>query len=124
MSILYYSPVARRGKKLPISNVVVHRDLIYISGQFPQFKSNTKEESIYAQTFNVFERIDELLKSIDSELDKLLKVNVWITDKSLYGDFNKAYEEIFAGRCSPARTTVVSVLIPPVKIEVDAVAVL
>lgn len=55
-------------------------------------------------------------------MDRIVKANIWVTDKADFAAVNQVWSEVFGGR-PPARSTVVSeLLIPGAKIEVDAIA--
>ena len=81
---------------------------VYVSGKGPG--ANFKGD-ITAQTKNVLDQIEESLKLAGSSMEKVLKVNVYLTDISNFAGMNQAYIDRF-GPEPPVRTTVAVVAIP------------
>jgi 2-iminobutanoate/2-iminopropanoate deaminase len=106
------------------SQAIVHHGLIYISGQLP-IKAQTGEKilgPIEEQTEQVLLNIAGILKAAGSDLSRLLKMTVYISDMSLWGRVNEVYARVM-GEARPARAIV------PVKelhygflIEIEAIA--
>jgi 2-iminobutanoate/2-iminopropanoate deaminase len=77
---------------------------------------------ITAQAKNVLDQIEESLKLAGSSMDKVLKVNVYLTDINNFEGMNKAYIDRF-GPEPPVRTTVaVSALPDGSLVEIDCIA--
>ena len=94
-------------------------NLVFVSGKGPgaDFKGD-----IRAQTKNVLDQIEESLKLAGSSMDKVLKVNVYLTDMSMFAGMNEAYMGRF-GTPPPVRTTVAVVAIPDgTLVEIDCIA--
>lgn len=94
-------------------------NLVFVSGKGPGtgFKGDIK-----AQTKNVLDQIEESLKLAGSSMDKVLKVNVYLTDMSLFAGMNEMYIGRF-GSPPPVRTTVAVVAIPDgTLVEIDYIA--
>lgn len=94
-------------------------NLVFVSGKGPGtgFKGD-----IRAQTKNVLDQIEESLKLAGSSMDKVLKVNVYLTDMSNFGGMNEMYIDRF-GSPPPVRTTVAVVAIPDgTLVEIDCIA--
>ena len=83
-------------------------NMVYVSGKGPGtgFKGD-----ITAQTKNVLDQIEESLKLAGSSMEKVLKVNVYLTDMNNFAGMNEAYINRF-GPNPPVRTTVAVVAIP------------
>jgi len=106
------------------SPAVIHNGLIFVSGQLP-INPQTEEKitgSIEAQTRQVLVNISEILKAAGSDLSRVLKMTVYVSDISLWGAVNGVYGEVM-GEARPARAVV------PTKelhygflIEIDAIA--
>ena len=77
-------------------------NLVFVSGKGPGtgFKGD-----ITAQTKNVLDQIEESLKLAGSSMDKVLKVNVYLTDMANFAGMNEAYIGRFPSP-PPVRTTV------------------
>lgn len=89
------------------SQAIAHNGLVYVSGQLP-LDPETRDlvgEDIETQTRRVMENIRSILEASGSGLDKLLKVNVFITDLSHWGKFNSVYAEIL-GDHKPSRAVI------------------
>jgi 2-iminobutanoate/2-iminopropanoate deaminase len=106
------------------SQAVLHGGLIYISGQVPRYWHTTTEcpDSIEEQTHLVLSNMSAILAAADSGIDRVIKMNVYLTDMEAWGKVNEVYSAFFAGH-RPARTVVpVPVLRYRYRIEIDAVA--
>lgn len=115
--------VLANGTTVPLTPAVRAGDFIFVSGQLGlDDKGVLVAEDITAQTRQAIERISAILKQADVSLDAVVKVSVWITDKTDFPAFNNIYREYFPNN-PPARSTVVSdLLIPGAKVEIDATA--
>ena len=106
------------------SQAVVHNGLIYVSGQLP-INPQTGEKilgPIEEQTEQVLLNVAGILRAADSDLGRVLKMTVYISDMSLWGRVNEVYARVM-GEAKPARAIV------PVKelhygflIEIEAIA--
>ena len=94
-------------------------NLVFVSGKGP---GTGFSGDIKAQTTNVLDQIEESLKLAGSSMDKVLKVNVYLTDMSNFAGMNEAYIGRFAAP-PPVRTTVAVVAIPDgTLVEIDCIA--
>lgn len=94
-------------------------NLVFVSGKGSGvgFKGD-----ITAQTANVLDQIEESLKIAGSSMDKVLKVNVYLTNMNDFEGMNKAYIGRF-GAEPPVRTTVSIVAVPDgTLVEIDCIA--
>jgi len=116
--------VIRQGAVQPITPVVIAgQRLAFVSGQVPMRDGKPAAPDIAGQTHAVIDQIESLLQAAGSGLDRVAKITVWLVDAGDYPAFNAAYAERF-GEHPPARSTVISGLLAPVKIEMEAIAVL
>ena len=106
------------------SQAIVHNGLVYVSGQLP-VDPKTGEKvtgAIEEQTRLVLQNLSAILEASGSSLSQVLKVTVYISDISLWGQVNEVYADVF-GDHRPARAIVPTRdLHFGFKIEVDAVA--
>jgi 2-iminobutanoate/2-iminopropanoate deaminase len=89
------------------SQAVVHNGLIYISGQLP-IKAQTGEKvlgPIEEQTEQVLANISAILKAAGSDLSRVLKMTIYVSDISLWGAVNEVYARVM-GDARPARAVV------------------
>lgn len=109
----------------PYSQAIMYGNFIFLSGQIP-IDPETGEivkGDIAEQTRQVLNNIRNILRAVGSDLDKIVKVTVFLKDLSLFNRFNEIYGEYF-NKIAPARTTVeVSNLPKGVLLEIDAIAV-
>ena len=94
-------------------------NLVFVSGKGPgaDFKGG-----VTAQTKNVLDQIEESLKLAGSSMDRVLKVNVYLTDMGNFAGMNEAYIGRF-GPEPPVRTTVAVTAIPDgTLVEIDCIA--
>lgn len=108
------------------SQAVIHNGLVYVAGQLP-IDPKTGEKKlgpIEEQTEQVLANIREILLAAGSDLNRVLKMTVYVADISLWGKVNEVYARAL-GEHHPARAIV------PVKelhygflIEIEAVAAL
>ncbi len=106
------------------SQAIVHHGVVYVAGQLP-IDPRTGERKLGAieeQTERVLHNVGAILKAANSDLSRVLKMTIYITDINLWSVVNRVYAEIM-GDHRPARVVV------PVKelhhgflIEIDAVA--
>ncbi|EMF14572.1 protein MMF1, mitochondrial precursor, partial [Sphaerulina musiva SO2202] len=97
--------------------------LIFVSGQIPARADGTLVTgSIAEQTTACIEGLVNILEAAGSELAKVTKVTVFITDMANFGEMNTVYEKYF-GPYKPARSCVAVKELPKgVPVEVEAIA--
>ena len=117
-------PVVRAGQTQPISPAVVAEGaLVFVSGQVPMRDGKPAAPDIAGQTHVALDMIEAILERAGCTLADVVKATVWLVDGDDYPAFNAAWRERFAPETAPARSTVVSGLIAPVLVEIEAVAV-
>jgi 2-iminobutanoate/2-iminopropanoate deaminase len=108
----------------PYSQGIAYKDLLFLSGQIGLNPKTGVIESttIEGQTRQVMSNIQAVLAAVGSDLSRVLKVTVFLSNMEEFGTFNKVYGEFF-GEMPPARSTVgVSKLPRDAKVEVDVIA--
>ncbi len=106
------------------SQAVVHNGLVYVSGQLPIVPGSGKKITgpIEEQTRQVLENISIILDAAKSDLNKVIKITVYVSDIALWDQVNEVYAEYF-GKHRPARAVVpTGELHFGFKIEMEAVA--
>ncbi len=116
-------PSGKASSKAPYSSAVRYGDVIYTSGYTAVDQDGKTPEGIAAQTRMCLDDIKAVLEAAGSSLDKVLKVNVYITHMDDYAEMNMVYREYFLSS-KPARACVqVAALTRPEKrIEIEAIA--
>ena len=106
------------------SQATVSNGLIFISGQLPMVPA-TREKvlgTIQEQAQQTLENVKGIVEAAGSDLNKVLKVTVYISDIELWGAVNEVYANFFGGH-KPARVIVpVKDLHHGFKIEIEAIA--
>ena len=106
---------------IPASAAVVTGNLVFTSGQVPIGPDGTVPKGVAAQTGLVLDQIDALLRAAGSGFDRIVKTTVFLVRVEDFANFNDAYAARL-GPVPPARSTVVAGLLPPVHVEIEAVA--
>lgn len=108
------------------AQAIVHGDFVFVAGQLP-IDPVTGEKclgEIEEQTLLTLRNLEAILVAAGSDLNKVIKTTVFISDISLWGRVNTVYAQFF-GDWRPARSVVpVSELHYGFKIEIEAVAAL
>ena len=108
----------------PYSQAIKAGNFLFIAGQIPLDPKTGKivGENIKEQAKRVLENIKAIVEAAKGRLEDIVKVNVYIRDIKLFGEFNEVYEEFF-GEHKPARAVVeVSGLPKDVLVEIEAIA--
>jgi len=105
------------------SPAVVHNGVVYVAGQLP-FTANGELQlgSIEEQTVLCMHNIEQILLAADSSLQLIVKVNIFVSDITLWPRINEIYSNIM-GTHKPARIVVpCSPLNYGCGIEIDCIA--
>lgn len=107
----------------PYSQAIVDGGIVYASGQIPvdpatgEMKTSVSEAARQSLT-----NLKNLLESSGSDLENVLKVNIFITDMGKFGELNEVYAEFFAHH-RPARSCVEITALPKdAVLEIEAIA--
>jgi 2-iminobutanoate/2-iminopropanoate deaminase len=109
----------------PYSQAIRIGDLIYTAGQVAinPATGQVEAETVQDQTRQVFRNLAAILEEAGSNLDKVVKMTVFMTDLGEFAAMNAVYAEHFEGD-PPARSTVeVSALPLGVRVEIEAIAI-
>lgn len=102
-----------------MSQVVIHGNTAYVSGQVPVDGSSDAQ----AQTQQVLAKIDALLAKAGTDKSKLLRADVYLADIADFAAMNVAWEAWIAPGNPPTRATVQAALAKPEwKVEIVVVA--
>jgi len=109
----------------PYSQAIRLAELVFVSGQIP-LDPETGEIApgeIEDETRQVLANLKAVLEASGSELSRVVKATVYLTDISLFPRINAVYAEAFDSDPAPARATVeVSALPLGAHVEIDAIA--
>ncbi len=104
-----------------MSQVVVHGDTVYVSGQV----ADDSKGSLVKQTQQVLAKIDALLKVAGTSKSNLLAVNVFLPHITDFDAMNGVYDAWIDKANPPARACIEARLADPdLRIEITAIAAL
>ena len=89
------------------SQAVVHGDLVFVSGQLAIDAATGQKQAgtIEQQTKIALGNVSAILRAAGSDVERVLKTTVYISDIELWGRVNEVYAEFF-GSHRPARAVV------------------
>jgi 2-iminobutanoate/2-iminopropanoate deaminase len=91
----------------PYSHAVVVNDLIFVSGQLPiNSLTNTLETNFEVAVKQVFTNLENVIKFYKSNMNSIIKVNIYLTDSKQIETFNSLYKAML-NEPYPARSLVV-----------------
>ena len=107
----------------PYSQAVKVHGLLYTSGQIAlTAEGDMLENDIKKQTRQIFKNIKAILDDNESSMDKVIKVNIFLTDMNDFGIVNVIMAEVF-GDHKPVRSTIAVKTLPKnAMIEMDIIA--
>jgi 2-iminobutanoate/2-iminopropanoate deaminase len=112
--------------RLPqFSQAVIADNTIYVAGMLGVAGEELAvvDGGVKPETIQALRNIERVLEECGATLDDVVKVNVYLTDMSLFGEMNDAYATVF-GDQPPARITVgCSALALGALVEMDCIAV-
>jgi 2-iminobutanoate/2-iminopropanoate deaminase len=116
------------GAPLPMgaySQAVISGDLVFTAGQIGIDPSTgVLEEGLSAQTARALSNVREILREAGTDMDGVVKLNLYITDISEFDLVNRIYSDFFE-EPYPARSIVQAAALPlGALIEIEAVAVI
>jgi reactive intermediate/imine deaminase len=107
----------------PYSQAVKHGDTVYLSGQIPLDPATMElvNGDIGAQTRRVFMNLQAVCEAAGSNLDGIVKLNVYLTDLGNFATVNQIMVEYFS-EPYPARAAIGVVALPlGAEVEMEAV---
>ena len=107
----------------PYSQAVQVDGWLYASGQLPMTPAGDMVQGdIEAQTEQVFNNIEAILKAAGGSLSQVVKATVFVQDLNDFVRLNAVYERRFAGH-KPARSTVEVARLPrDARVEIEIIA--
>jgi len=107
----------------PYSQAVRHGDAVYLSGQIPLDPATMQlvNGDVVAQAHRVFMNLRAVCEAAGSNLDGIVKLNIYMTDLGNFTQVNEVMTQYFA-EPYPARATVGVAALPlGAEVEVEAV---
>ncbi|MBU1084214.1 MAG: Rid family detoxifying hydrolase [Candidatus Omnitrophota bacterium] len=109
----------------PYSQAVAAGDMVFVSGQIPLEgkDSSLVPGGIREQTACVIENTERILKAAGTGLEKVVKVDIFLSDLKDLSGMNEVYASRFVSGTRPARCVVEAARLPKdVKIEMSCTA--
>jgi len=103
-----------------MSEATIHGNKVYTAGVVAD---SAVGKSVFEQTKEILQQIDQLLASAGSDKTRILKANIWLTDIGTFAQMNQAWDAWVVAGKTPARATVEAKLAAPgydVEIMVEA----
>lgn len=109
--------------KTPFSDAVIYGNTLYLTGQIGKDHTTGKivEGGIEAETRQALENIKAVLEANGSDMSKVMKCTVILSDISNFSKMNGIYRTFFAENL-PARTTFAANLVGDAQIEIEVIA--
>lgn len=106
------------------SHAMKANNFIYVSGQIPYTPENKPiEGSITDKAEQVIQNVKNILVESNSDLDHIVKANIFLADMNNFAEFNKVYAKYFSVH-KPARSCVAVQALPlGVDLEMEVIAV-
>lgn len=90
----------------PYSQATAANGMLYVSGQLGLIPGEGKlAEGFEAQTRQALENLKAIVEEAGSSMEKILAVDVFVTDMGKFGDLNAIYSEYFSNH-KPARAAI------------------
>lgn len=108
---------------VPYSKAVIANGLIYASGQLGiNLQTKLLQPDLESQTKQIMDNLKILLKQNNSDMQRIIKVNIYLKDISQLQRVNEIYTSYLSER-KPARTSVqINALPLGALIEIDCIA--
>ena len=108
----------------PYSQAVAYGDMLFVSGQIAldPATSNLVQNDVQAETKQVMENIESILKEAGMNFNNVLKTTIFLMDMAQFGAVNEVYSRYFENN-PPARETVQVAGLPKgVQVEISVIA--
>jgi len=108
----------------PYSQAVRFGNLVFVAGQTSEdpVTNQPVHDSVTAQTERIMQNIQTILKAAGSGLDKILRVDVYLSSLDVKPEFNEAYVQFFPD-AMPARNCVaVAGIDDGLDVEIEVIA--
>jgi enamine deaminase RidA (YjgF/YER057c/UK114 family) len=86
-----------------MSEAVIYGDKVYLCGIVAD---STVGQSVYEQTKDALQQIDDILAKAGTDKTRILKANIWLTDINTFSEMNRAWDAWVIPGQTPARATV------------------
>jgi len=102
------------------SEIVIHNNTVYLSGQVPwQFEN----DNFTIQASEVFQLVETQLIKAGTNKSKLLSLRIYLRDPNNYELMNHVFDKWIPDGCAPTRATIGNVIFPNPKWQIEVVAI-
>jgi enamine deaminase RidA (YjgF/YER057c/UK114 family) len=113
--------IKRLHKNSRLSRVVVHGDIVYLSG----LTADGLEADIAGQTAQILAKADRFLAEAGASRSTLLTAMIWLKDVADFDAMNAVWENWIDPEAPPARATVeANMALPGIRVEIQLTATL
>jgi len=112
--------ISRIDTKKRYSEVVIHNNTVYLSGQVP-WKFEDYDFDIQAR--EVFDLVQEQLLKAGSDKSKLLSLRIYLRNPEDYEPMNTVFDKWIPDGCAPTRATICNVKFPNPKWQIEVVVI-
>jgi enamine deaminase RidA (YjgF/YER057c/UK114 family) len=112
--------IQRIDSKKRYSEIVIHNDTVYLSGQVPW---KCEDSDFITQTEEVFNLIQEQLLKAGSDKTKLLSLRIYLRNPEDYELMNNVFDKWIPDGCAPTRATICNVKFPNPKWQIEVVGI-
>lgn len=107
----------------PYSQGIATDNLVFVSGQIPVDPETGKmADDVSAQTKQVMENLRAVLAAAKTDLSRVVKATIFLTDINDFSNVNAVYASYF-DEAPPARSTVAVAALPlGAKVEIEVIA--
>ena len=112
--------IKRIDVKKRYSEIVIHNQTVYLSGQVPWEYEN---EDFITQTEEVFNLVEKQLFKAGSDKTKILSLRIYIKNPNNYELMNSVFDRWIPVGCAPTRATIGNVIFPNPNWEIEVIAV-
>jgi len=112
--------------KGPYSQAVIHKGVMYVSGQIPidSVTGLMVKGTIEEETETVLNNLKTIIEEAGAGMEDVLRVSCYLADMEDFARFNSVYQKFFL-TAPPARSTIQAGRLPlDVQVEIDAIVAL
>lgn len=108
----------------PYSQAIKCGGLIFLSGQLPvNHETGEMPPTVKEQTQQSLQNVKNILESVGSGMDKIVKTTVFLSDMNNFAAMNEIYAQFFNEGGYPARSAVQVARLPKdALVEIEAIA--
>ena len=113
--------ITRNHTNMRMSQSVIHGNTIYLAGQV----ASDRDADISVQTYQVLEKIDQLLAEAGSKKTHILSAQIWLANIGHFAEMNQVWDTWVPEGAAPARACIEARLASPdLLVEIGIIAAL